>query len=146
MLYHILAEAALYLSPISREFSLGLHSKGTTPPNLKVVKVNAVPKPRRQIDSPFRVIVIKQIQYFFLINKHLKPVVPCNNFQAIPFVHFKSKWRKFKQLVPDLNFFIYFRQLHMVHELDSIDFRLFHDLMYIPNRCANTPSAIRVTP
>ena len=145
MLYHILTEAAFYLPPSGRKFSLRLHSKGSTPPNLKVVKVSVVPKPRRQIDSPFRVSVVKEIQHFFLINKYLKPTVPCNNFQAIPFVHFKSKWRKFKQLVPNLNF-SHFRQLHIVYELDSIHFRSFHNLMYIPNGCANTFSTIRVTP
>ena len=71
MLQCILMEAAFYLPPSSCEFPPILHGKSSTPSNLKVVKVNTVPKPRRQIDSPFRVGVIKEIQHFFLINKLL---------------------------------------------------------------------------
>ena len=41
MLHHILPEAALYLSPSGREFSLGLHGK-VIPLNPKVVEVDNV--------------------------------------------------------------------------------------------------------
>ncbi len=61
MLHQILTKVALYLPPSSREFPSGQHDKGSTPSNLKIVEVDAVPKPRRQIDSPCRVGVIKEI-------------------------------------------------------------------------------------